>query len=695
MAIDTTSFVVGPLRGMDQRWRADPTGAVLARDLTWDARDGWKTSGGYRRIAVGTEGNPYSGQGAVMSIHWFTQHNGARQFLVYETEGGALRVFNGSRIRSGTPWDTVVDADGDTLQTRVVPASPYTRTQSQSWGGRLYITGGGYATPLVYDGTKAEEAGFSAYPPAPSAEILPDNVANKITGVGTTATMPFGLGPLPGSGSAYSAAYRWRVAFINERGQISPPGPASDQLTFSNTTTGRKIAAVYIPTGPPQTVARIVWRTQSIVDTSGNMLTDVGAGGQFYFLRIIRDNSTTMFEDGVLDSELGSLLDENDFGLWPSNTKHLAVFKNVMFVAGMTNNEVRYSRPLFPEMFPPDNVMNVGDADTGPITGMYPTKNALVVTKNRGIYLIKGDPSSGFYAETLTRDSGCVAGDTIVEIPGIGLAMLGEDGVNLLEGALENTGTPTRIVNLSQQIPQLIKKINRSAVVNACAACYHRDKELWIAVPTLDSATPNLVLVFHYEVGAWTIREDFPISCMLTTRDHRGYLFFGSWDSNNPGIHVYSRGWQYKGASTEIAPRYESAHMDLGALYRSWQPAYVLVHCIGHGGNMEFDAYVNRGLTSVRVASGDSVDTRDQQYTQDEFPVYGTAVWGTGDWARLRPVTLRFDLAAFRQGPVHELQLVLEPAGRHMHLIQFDIEAKTGEQRNIRAIQPSLTRGTR
>jgi hypothetical protein len=317
------------------------------------------------------------------------------------------------------------------------------------------------------------------------------------------------------------------------------------------------------------------------------------------------------------------------------------------------------------------------------------------VTKNRGIYLIKGDPSSGFYAETLTRDSGCVAGDTIVEIPGIGLAMLGEDGVNLLEGALENTGTPTRIVNLSQQIPQLIKKINRSAVVNACAACYHRDKELWIAVPTLDSATPNLVLVFHYEVGAWTIREDFPISCMLTTRDHRGYLFFGSWDSNNPGIHVYSRGWQYKGASTEIAPRYESAHMDLGALYRSWQPAYVLVHCIGHGGNMEFDAYVNRGLTSVRVASGDSVDTRDQQYTQDEFPVYGTAVWGTGDWARLRPVTLRFDLAAFRQGPVHELQLVLEPAGRHVHLIQFDIEAKTGEQRNIRAIQPSLTRGTR
>lgn len=696
MAIETTSFVVGPLRGIDQRWRADPTGAVLARDLTWDGRDGWKTAGGYRRIAVGGESNPYSGEGRVESIHWFAQHNGARQFLVYETEAGVLRYFNGSRIRAGSPWSDIEDANGDALPARTIPATPTIRTQSQAWGGRLYIAGAGYSVPLVFDGRKAEEAGFSAYPPAPSAEILPTTVANKITSVGPVVetAMEFGLGPLPTSGS-YSARYRWKITFVNERNQESPPSPASPAVTFSNSTTGRKIAMLDLPLGPPQTVARRIYRTQSTVDTAGNPV-DLGAAEQFYFLTEIQDNYSTTFEDSISDDYLGSLLNEDDYGLFPSNVKFMAVFKNTMFVAGMTNNEVRFSRPLFPEVYPADNVLNVGDSDTGPITGMYPTKNALVVTKARGIYLVKGDPVNGFYAETLTRDSGCVAGDTMVEIPGLGLAMLGEDSINLLEGALENTGTPTRVVNLSQQIPQYVKRINRAAAVRACAAVYHRDKEVWFAVPTLDTTDPDLVLVFHYEVGAWTIREDFPINCMLTTRDHRGYLFFGSWDdTTNPGIHVYSRGWQYKGENTAISPRYESAHMDFGALYRSVQPVYAMIHCIGHGGDLTLDYYVNRGLSSVRAESGESADTRDQQYTQDAFPVFGTATWGTGKWSRLRPVTARFDLAAFRQGPVHELQLVVAPSGRHMHLVQFDIEVKTGEQRNVRALNPGLTRGTR
>jgi hypothetical protein len=44
---------------------------------------------------------------------------------------------------------------------------------------------------------------------------------------------------------------------------------------------------------------------------------------------------------------------------------------------------------------------------------------------------------------------------------------------------------------------------------------------------------------------------------------------------------------------------------------------------------------------------------------------------------------------------LQELQLVFEPTNRHMTLLGYDIEAKTGEQKNIRPLQPSLTRGTR
>jgi len=389
-------------------------------------------------------------------------------------------------------------------------------------------------------------------------------------------------------------------------------------------------------------------------------------------------------------------MDPDDFGYWPSGAKYLAAFKNSMFVAGMANNEVRFSAPNQPEVFPIDNVFQIGDSDMGAVTGIYPTKNALVVFKARGIYLIKGDPRSGFFAQTLTRDVGCSAPNTIKEVPGVGLVFLSDAGVYALAGALENTGTATKVVHLSTPIPDQIKRINRSAIINACAVVYHADKEYWLAVPTIGNIRNTQVLVYHYEIGAWSIRNNFPINCMVETKDHRGYLIFGSYDTNNnPGLHVYSRGHTRKGRdpqgafySDPIQSLYQTSHFDFGAVYRAVQPAYVMIYAVGYGTNdINLNFTVNRQeSTALASAVG-----RDQIYPLDSLSYYDTATWdGAYTWHTHRPVVVRFDISAMHEQPVHELQLAISSEFQRIQIIGIDLEIKVGEQRNMLPMTTAL-----
>lgn len=299
-----------------------------------------------------------------------------------------------------------------------------------------------------------------------------------------------------------------------------------------------------------------------------------------------------------------------------------------MFAAGQELNEVRFSAPLFPESFPLDNVITIGDDDGGPITGLRATKNALVVFKTRGIYLIKGDPNSGFYAQTLNKDVGCVGPDSIAELPGLGMVFLSEKSVFLLEGALENTGSITAVVNIGIEIPNQLERINTAAAVRASGCVYQKDKEYWLSIPTIGSSKNNLCLIYHYEVGSWSIRKHFPIDCMVTSKDHRGYLFFGSNDSQNEdrtGILVYSRGYGTKGTIEEgtvsyeyaldagevkVNSIYETVSNDYRSVFTTFRPAYLMPYAVGFGDNqMGVNFRVNRSIDSSRA----SFQTSDQQ----------------------------------------------------------------------------------
>lgn len=723
----TETLSLLPLRGIDERNKPPAGSASVAEDLSWDPRVGWRDAGGYRAILQGqynpqsgTYTSPWTNQGEIVSMHWFSQGNGARQWLIYEAtlatsdpKTASLLIFNPS-IRTTTPYSVMALRDGTQLTGRRVPTTTGTRTQSLAWGERIYIVNG-YDAPVVFDGWRADTVGFDNAPSAPTAQEIAGTTSTyySVSGATTGAIVDgIGLGPIPLDAGAstipYKCAYRYKVTYRNSRGQESPASAASNTVRFENGTTGASIAfgaqfvKVRLPIGGANVTERVVYRTQNLLDSEGNPV--LGFGDVYYFHSIRSDNEEREFEDYLPDDALGAQLDESQLGTFPKGVTLLASFKDRMFVAGMNETDVRFSAAGFPEVFPPDNVLRILGAQYGPIRSLYASRNALVVFRDRCIYLIKTDPSGIFESVPLTHEDGCVATDSVIEVPFVGLCFVSGTAIVALQGTLENEGTSTRLERISTPIPSLFDNLNTSALAGVVAVLNPADREVWWCLPELGFNRNTAVYVWHYEVGQWTTRPYMPVSCAITTHDHRNYVLFGTWATSadtspdgvaHHGIFQYSRGWDDKDGTT-IAPVYETSPMDLGYLYRNVAAAECILYCIGYGRNLTVDYRVNRDNDYIRAdVEESSAYAKDQQYedAHHRFEPYaaavaeGTAVWGTTTWGSWRPIVLRFPMSFTSRGPAQEISVRIATASgvRHVELIGMDLEVLAGEPRKIKA----------
>ena len=199
-----------------------------------------------------------------------------------------------------------------------------------------------------------------------------------------------------------------------------------------------------------------------------------------------------------------------------------------------------------------------------------------------------------------------------------------------------------------------------------------------------------MCLIYHYEVGSWSVRPNFPVDCMVATKDHRGYLFFGSNDSENSnqaGLLVYSRGYDQKGSHL-VGPKYETVSNDYQSVFTTFRPAYVMPYAVGYGNNeMSVNYRVNRSIDESRAVGQKS----DQQDPNESYPVYGEAVFDRDRWVAYRPTVLRYDISTTDKGPVRELSVSFAgSSGNKIEIIGYDIEAKVGEQRNIKPLNKAL-----
>ena len=719
-------FSIRPLRTMDQRWL--PGSDVTARKITdmyYTIKDSWRSAGGYQPIVpdgpvtvtktitttdfVGSgdneeevvttttettvrDGPHFQDFGEIESLHWISQHSGARQYLVFEGNhnNGGLKFHYFDGGDSANKWNTFVDGKGDEMESRLELSTPHMRTQSVSWNGLMYLVNG-RDPPMVFNGRYVERAGFDGPPGSPSGNA---------TREACTLTRGLGLGRT-GTETEFTEddprllfGYRYRVSFVNERGQESPLSPPCStiigeqdneknrgvQVKENKPVDGaqhrwRKFINVSIPTGGDTVVARRIYRTVNTLNTNGDPAS-LAVSERFYFLEEIQDNTSTTYVDGVPDGLLGPEVDPFDFGEFPQGAYLIASYENTVFIA-CSDGDVRYSAPLKPEVFPVDNVFTFGDDDGGPVMGLYPSRGALWVFKRRGIHYISKRSDGSFGSAVYTRDVGCCAPDSVVEVPGLGVIFLSEGGVYLLKGALSGSGETSGLTRISDGIIDDFRRINMSAAIQAVGTFYPRDSEYWLSVPVDGSDKNNFVLVFHQAIGGWSLRENYPISCAVVSSDHRRYFFFGSNDNvSNAGVHVYAHGWSTKG-NAAIEPMWQSNDINFGGVFNAVNPKYVLVNAISYGNNdIQLKYRVNRHITDVETAS----KGQDQQNVEHRLGVYGTQRWGESSaiWNEYVPVPVRFDISTSNQPACRELRVTLESAGRQIEVLGFELGLSAG-----------------
>jgi hypothetical protein len=573
-----------------------------------------------------------------------------------------LRFFDSAK-------QALVVFDGDS---RTYIPGPWQRTQYAAVGNWLWYING-FEEPRRWDGRHVVRVGFDRPPPPPSIDDPNSglDIFDQFGREGPGATFyarqeQRGLGdrPVP-VGALNPVVFAWKYAYaitwLNDLGQESPPSSlvfASGENTIEflpgATTNGKMSALVRIPDAPSHVHGIRVYRTRQLLldNQSGGATTierrveEQTPVGQLFFHSEWATGKGFSLIDDKPDQELGALLDPDRTGLLPRGVKYLAPWQGCMFVGGSPEHPDRvwFSAPGLPEQFPALNYIDLGNRDSGEVTGIYPTKNVLVVFKRRGTFIIRGDPARGFEAQTLSPDVGCSSPNALQEAPGLGLVFVSESGVFLLEGATREHGHPTRITRISGPIQKVWnQRVNTAALMSAQGVLYRRQREIWLQVPADGaSATGHMLgLVYHYELGTWSLRPDWPINCFTESKDERGYLFFGG--RLDRGVYAYSRGRDKGGVA--VVAKYQTAWQDLGSVWGRSQVLYASPYLLNYGDRTHTLAY----RRDRRVAFGLTEAARKTEDAEQARPKWGAALWGSktvaGDrWSDYDPTVIRHDV---------------------------------------------------
>jgi len=148
--------------------------------------------------------------------------------------------------------------------------------------------------------------------------------------------------------------------------------------------------------------------------------------GSDKFIIVDQDNVPTVFNTSMAATDVSASS--------VTGAKHVAAFKNHMFYSGMssTPQEVVFSVPFDEDNFTSgDGAGSIKVDDT--IVGLKVFREDLFIFCENRIFKLSGTSSTNFAVVPVTRNIGCVNGDTIQEFAG-DLIFLGPDGLRTIAG---------------------------------------------------------------------------------------------------------------------------------------------------------------------------------------------------------------------------------------------------------------------
>jgi len=332
--------------------------------------------------------------------------------------------------------------------------------------------------------------------------------------------------------------YEYAISFITDTGSESAISTRSSRISWTGGGVGQTdtdtdphtklVTATYgvslrnIPTGPPGTVRRILYRTKNMGDERG------GFGEELYFCTYIDDNITQTWLDAIPDTGLGSLAPLSFERIPFPKCSIGAAFQNRLVVAGDPSAvySIYYSDPGLPEQFSSSGIVNVSSARGGRITGLVPFNNLLIIFRESAIDALL-NTGNGLQVVPVNASIGSLSPNTAVSIAGLGLMFLGADRKFYLLTGNYSGGSSIQITEASKTIGKLLRRINPSSLARAFAIYNEHDREYWCHVASSSSPICDYGLVYHLDTQGWSIRSFDPALSSATLLPER-YVAFGT-----------------------------------------------------------------------------------------------------------------------------------------------------------------------
>ena len=658
--------IVNPQMGIDLSIPAPQNTAQLIENFGFDAQTkAWTSQLGYEPFfneslfnGPFTIGNQLNAP--VDSLYVFQRHQSRQQHIIFECNGKLVTL---------EPWTS--DNHRVLATNRTIPTPNSARTAYEQFGRYVVITNG-IDAPVKWRGDqRLFPLGWAETPGTPTIGSVRDPGASGDVGALEASDDYVGSGNniyqgddayfegVTSSDADETVEYVYRVSFINENGSESPLSGDSNKLVYSGTSVTRDgfsgvpklCVPLEIPTGPEGTVARRIYRTQK----DGNR-------SLFYYLDEIKNNTSVQYVDYRSDASLGAQAPDRTFSVpFPSKgVRFTASFKNCLFIDGgeMDPTRLYYSAPLEPDRYPALNYFEVGTREGGDIVGLETYYNSLLVFRENGIDLIRGDATRGFELVPFVEGIGAYSHNTIIAVPNLGVSFVSRDGIYLISGGLDG-GSDLTLVKLSKGLDEIFERLSIDSMPAAVAAYSARRQELWFHLPTSGKPRLTLGLVYHTNNGQWSQRgKSWPIRCMAVDRDQN--ILFGADDwtvQTTPGSRITRGIYAVSGKRAEgtVYPplgqdlpveadplqwEFRSQWVDMGLPYLKKYPKYLYMYAISTGDHdVNIDHFRNRDWSTEYEGGqmkGQVADEKDQ-------PFYDSAkyLWDKITWQDKRLIQVR------------------------------------------------------
>ena len=583
--------------GMDQSVVPSGRSASYVSNMRYDGKFYWVGDRGFEPLIRLKETQDNFSDiflSNIKRLFHYARHNGAESYILQAKENGNIyyQVQNINGLTTDAPQYHLV-ADNRSQPRPQDPGEQFVPTD------RFCLILNGKDDMLKFYGRdRTLQYGFTT--PTPSPEVLgvdtryydqnltppryPNNgnVAAKVPDL-----IGLGVGD-PGEKNNY----RYKISFIRDTGSESPLSDAVEvEWTVPNgENTDFERYGVYLqnlPTGPAGTVARVIYRTKNLRDFS----VDSGEV-QYYFVDQVNDNVTTNYMDIKPDNVLVNFAPSSADSVVISNTyRYAAAWNGHIWLAGKSADDltIRFSKRGFLEQFPASNFLLLGNSEAGPVTGLMPYYDNLLVFREKSIEIVRSRGNGDTYSiSILTNDVGTTATNTIKNVPGQGVFFLSYDGIYKIKGGTLG-GSSVNVEIISGLISDEIGRINVAALPRACAAYSEKEEEYWCYAPTLGSDIPNKGFVFHEKIQQFSIRDTHPVNDIIRIPGGWFAVTFdqtitpieeGVTEYKYPGVHVWSAN-QSAGFKVIRRPRTQPGGgeyfevVEDDPLFKSWESPFL------------------------------------------------------------------------------------------------------------------------